>query len=148
MIQKFQKMKGRFIGEGINHESQPFKATFEILSRPEINGISFIFEAIGNDGAPFHLESSLVGKNMLGKMALWVLSSNHPGIFERSLKVEEKTTNGARYIFGFGNIEDRNTFREEIHIELTEQTVRYIYFWGMPGGDFAERSGCTMKAVD
>jgi hypothetical protein len=39
-------------------------------------------------------------------------------------------------------LEDRNTFREEILIELTDQAIRYVYFWGMPGGDFAERSGC------
>lgn len=94
MIQKLQKLKGRFLGEGINHEGQPFKASFEISSKPEINGVSFTFEAKGNDGTPFHLESSLVGKKMMGQIALWVLSSNHPGIFERPLKAEEKTLNG------------------------------------------------------
>lgn len=148
MIHKLKKMKSRFVGEGINHEGQSFKASFEISSKPEINGVSFVFEAKGFDGTPFHLESSLIGKNMMGQTALWVLSSNHPGIFERSLKGEEKTPSGYKYIFGFGNIEDRNTFREEIHIELTDHTVKYIYSWGLPGGDFSERSGCMMKAID
>lgn len=58
MIQQLQKMKSRFLGEGINHEDQPFKASFEILSKPEINGVSFTFESKGADGTPFHLESS------------------------------------------------------------------------------------------
>ncbi|MNT83963.1 hypothetical protein D3C72_2239100 [compost metagenome] len=84
---------------------------------------------------------------MHGNNALWVLSSNHPGVFERVLKSEENTMNGSKYIFGFGNPEDKNSFREEVHIELTSETIRYTYFWGLPGGEFAERSGCLMKEV-
>ena len=148
MIEKLKSMKKKFIGEGINHEDQPFKASFEIYDKSEINGLSFVFEAKGNDGQPFHLESSLVGKNMRGETCLWVLSSNHPGVFERPLRSEIKTSQGHQFIFGFGNKEDRNSFREEIHIELNENTIRYVYFWGMPGGDFAERSGCQMQAID
>lgn len=148
MIEKLKSMQKKFIGEGINHEGQPFKAFFEIYDKREINGLSFVFEAQGNDGQSFHAESSLLGKNMRGETCLWVLSSNHPGIFERPLRSEIKTSQGHQYIFGFGNKEDRNSFREEIHIELNENTIRYVYFWGMPGGDFAERSGCQMQAID
>jgi hypothetical protein len=148
VFQYFKQLKPKYLGEGINHEGQQFKASFEVSSSPEIDGISFHFQARSNSGFPFHLESSLVGKGISGKPALWVLSSNHPGVFERQLVFEEKTPAGTKFIFAFGKKEDRNSFREEIHIEIADQTVRYVYFWGMPGGDFAERSGCLMKAVE
>jgi hypothetical protein len=147
MIQNLQKSNGKYLGEGINHEGQPFKAALEILAKPEINGASFTFEARGNTEQLFHFESSLVGKNLRGETALWILSSNHPGIFERTLKTEEKTPHGIKYIFAFGEKNNRNTFREEVHLELQENSLRYIYFWGLPGGDFAERSGCVMKLI-
>lgn len=37
-------------------------------------------------------------------------------------------------------------FREEIHLELcTDGRIGYHYYWGMPGGEFAYRSGLMMK---
>lgn len=63
----------------------------------------------------------------------------------KDLKKQETTEHGQKFIFGFGNVDDQNTFREEIHLELLENGLRYTYFCGMPDGDFAERSGCFFK---
>lgn len=147
MTHKLQSLSGLYIGEGVNHEGQPFKASFKVLSQPEVAGLSFSFEARGLDGSPYHIESSLLGKNMNGETALWVLSSNHPGVLERVMRSEQTTPKGSKYIFRFGNIEDANSFREEIHIESGDDSLSYTYFWGLPGGEFAERSGCRMKKV-
>lgn len=144
MIQKLSKLTGEFTGTGINHEGQNFTAIFKVTNN-QANGIAFFYEARGLDGTVFHSENSIVGKSLSQNLSLWVLSSNHPAVFEHQLKKQESTDAGQKYIFGFGNIEDRNIFREEIHLELQENGLRYTYFWGMPDGDFAERSGCFLK---
>lgn len=144
MIEKLLQLEGKFQGTGTNHEGQPFTGTFEIHPVSSGKGTSFSFDARGKDGAAFHTESSLIGKNPQGDSCLWVLSTNHPGIFERKLKSQDETPEGCHFIFGFGKPEDRGAFREEIHLVLGADSVKYTYFWGMPGGDFAERSGCQM----
>ena len=148
MHNEILSLKGQFIGEGINHDNQSFEAQFIATQTTGVRGVAFRFEARGKDQAAFHLESSLLGHNMKGELALWVMSSNHPGIFERPLKSANKTEHGTEFIFSFGDKDNRNVFREEISLDIRPSSVRYVYSWGMPGGDFAERSGCTMKRVD
>lgn len=145
MIHKLSKLKGQFTGSGLNHEGQNFNAIFKILNTHP-SGLAFFYEARGQDGTIFHSENSLIGKSLSQNLSLWVLSSNHPAIIEHQLKKQETTAHGQKFIFGFGNTEDRNTFREEIHLELLESGLRYTYHWGMPDGDFAERSGCFLKS--
>jgi hypothetical protein len=144
MIQKLSKLTGLYIGEGLNHEGQKFEAVFNI-SNTHPSGLAFFYEARGNNGTVFHSENSLVGKSLSQNLSLWVLSSNHPAIIEHPLKKQETTDAGQKFIFGFGNVEDRNSFREEIHLEVLENGLRYTYHWGMPNQEFAERSGCFLK---
>lgn len=139
-MKELVSLKGKYSGEGINHEGQKFVGSFQITKSFEA-GLAFTFEAKGLDGEIYHSESSVLGKNMQGGLSLFVLSANHPGVFERPLKRQD----GSLFVFGFGKIEDRNSFREEILLDLRQDHLRYTYFWGLPGGDFAERSGCLMK---
>lgn len=148
MHNEILSLQGQFIGEGINHDNQSFEAKFIATQTAGVKGVAFRFEARGKDQTAFHLESSLLGHNMKGELALWVMSSNHPGIFERPLKATNKTKDGIEFIFAFGDKDNRNVFREEILLVIHPSSVRYMYSWGMPGGDFAERSGCTMKRVN
>ena len=143
---KLSKLEGRFIGKGINHEGQNFTGIFESKTVSNGSGLSFSFQAIGDDGTLFHTESSLIGKTFQGNLGLWVLSSNHPAVFERSLLTKPSISEGEfTWVFGYGNQEDRNSFREEIRIESKDGSINYVYSWGMPGEDFAERSGALMK---
>jgi hypothetical protein len=144
MKENLANLQGKFIGEGINHEGQKFTGEFIATPIENKSGLAFSFKATGRNNEIYHAESSLIGKSMSGQEALWVLSSNHPGVFERKLKSKEEYANGTRYIFGFGNPEDKNSFREEILIEHEQNSIKYVYYWGMPGGDFAERSGYKM----
>ena len=51
-------------------------------------------------------------------------------------------------IFRFGNTSDKSIFREEVHLKIIDSNqIRYEYFWGMPQGEFAYRSGATMKKI-
>lgn len=147
MLENILKLNGRFIGRGINHEGLPFTGVFTAKPAALGSGLLITFDANGDDGRNYHGETSLIGKNIEGKTGLWVLSSNHPGIFERTLKDHKKSESASAYIFGFGKNDDRSIFREEILIEIGVKSVKYVYSWGLPNGDFAERSGCTMELV-
>jgi hypothetical protein len=126
---------GKFAGRGINHEGQAFTGTFDAAPVGNRRGIRFSFEASGDDGTIFHTESSLIGTNMKGEPALWVLSSDLPN-------------GGMVFVFAFGEKTNKNSYREEIRLELEPSlSVRYTYFWGLPGGEFAERSGALMKVL-
>ena len=145
---KFSQLEGLFIGTGTNHEGQSFTGTFEGKVAGGGSGLSFSFDAVGDNGIVFHAESSLIGKTFHGKLGLWVVSSNHPAVFERTLREKAlDSTDSFTWIFAFGDQADRNSFREEIKIESTSDSIRYVYSWGMPGGDFAERSGALMERM-
>ena len=73
---------------------------------------------------------------------MWNLNNNSPGMAELELRT---TDDGI--VFGIGDGNDGNTFREEIKIELDNDRIGYHYSWGMPGGEFAYRSGLKMNRV-
>ncbi|MEI7682636.1 MAG: hypothetical protein WCK07_24815, partial [Betaproteobacteria bacterium] len=53
---------------------------------------------------------------------------------------------GVSVVFASGSREDRGVFREEITIQLKPSgSLVYGHSWGMPGGEFAERSGCEFR---
>jgi len=132
-------------GAGINHENQKFVGTIEISPAIQGRGLQIEFKAIGDDGTVYHEETSLLGPSFDGKPCLFVLSNNHPGVTPHTLKSEEKTHDKTSYVFGFGNIEDRSSFREEITMDVwNDGSVEYAYSWGLPGGEFKRRSGAKM----
>lgn len=147
LFEVLSRVQGQYVGRGVNHEGQSFTGIFEARHLSQGPGVAFSFRAVGDEGAVYHDEQSLIGNSMAGKPSLWVLSSNHPGVFERTLKEETMTSEGTCVlVFGFGSLEDRASFREQVRLEISPSgTVKYVYFWGMPGGDFAERSGTLMK---
>ena len=132
-------------GTGVNHEKQNFNGTIHFSPVTGGKGTHLHFKAVGSDGAVFHEESSLLGTGFDGKPCLFVLSNNHPGVTPHTLKKSEVTEQGQFFVFGFGNTADEKSFREEIALTLfNDGAVEYKYFWGMPGGEFAERSGAKM----
>lgn len=145
----FDQIQGVYKGHGTNHEGQKFESHFSISPILNSQGAYLTFSATGLNGEVYHAEHSLIGKDFQGNLSLFVLSNNHPGLTPHNLKKIEESSNGSKkIIFGFGNIEDTNSFREEIVLEvLPEQKIEYRYFWGMPKGDYAERSGALMSKV-
>jgi len=134
-------------GMGVNHENQNFEGTFK--AQPVIGGrgLKIEFKAVGKDGAVFHEEVSMVGPGFNGKPCLFVLSNNHPGVTPHELKTVDKTEERSIWVFGFGDIANTNSFREEIALEVWKDgSVEYTYFWGLPGGEFKRRPGVKMLA--
>ncbi len=135
-------------GSGINHENQNFRGSIHISPVAAGKGLRLEFKAIGNDDTVFHEEASLIGPSHDGKPCLFVLSNNHPGVTPHPLKREDKSQNKTSWIFGFGDVNNASTFREEIALELWNNgSVEYTYFWGLPGGEFKRRSGVRMSPL-
>jgi hypothetical protein len=139
--------KGQFTGHGVNHEGQTFRGTLILAPILSSKGVSISFRAEGKDGTVYHEEQSVIGPTMNESLGLWVISNNHPAVIQHELSRVEtlRDERGKTLIFGIGAPEARNTFREEIAMDLHENgDIGYRYFWGMPGGEFKERSGVRM----
>lgn len=140
---------GEYEGRGVNHEGQPFKGRLSLRPIVENKGVSLAFTAIGLEGAVYHHEQSLISMNIAEKLCLWNLNTNIPGLLEHTYRREEPLNEGISHVFGFGDPADKNSFREEIGIDLWKNgEISYRYLWGMPGGEFAPRSSVRMKRKD
>lgn len=141
------KCEGQYSGNGVNHDKEEFKGEFSITPIIGGNGVEIQFTATGNDGTIFHTEKTTVALSQDETPKLWSLNSNAPFMFQHELRKTESIDNGGtRLTFGFNDPENSEVFREEIHLELYENgKIGYHYYWGMPGGDFAYRSGLKMS---
>ena len=146
-LSELNKFIGHYKGDGINHEKQAFKGLFCLTPLLDKKGFEIKFKAVGNDGTIYHEEKSLIAPSMDEKLCLWNFNSNTPGLVPHELKNTE-SRNGSlmTFVFGFNDTNDKNAFREEVSLDLWESgEVSYTYSWGLPGGDFQERSGVKMK---
>lgn len=149
LISKLKEHSGFYSGHGINHEGQPFTGTFAISEIVGGVGISIAFKAVGEEGTIYHEEFSTVAPDLTGKIGLYNLNSNMPGLVHHILLHCEVNNSGDyKAIFSFGQRSDTQSFREEITLEIIDRdSVGYRYAWGMPGGEFADRSGVIMKRI-
>lgn len=138
-------LNGSYFGSGVNHENQKFEGSIQLTPIAGGKGAQLSFKATGLDGKIYHEETSLLGPGFDEKPCLFVLSNNHPAVTPHVLKSEAQTSEGSLYVFGFGKISDPNSFREEITLQIFQDgSVSYTYAWGLPGGEFQERSGVRM----
>jgi hypothetical protein len=148
ILEVLKKSAGSYEGNGINHEGQPFRG--KLTLRPILNGrgLSLQFSASGMDGTLYHQEESTIAPSLDDKLTLWNFNTNTPGLLPHPLKRTQPRP-GARqsFVFGFNAPEKKQSFREEIALELWENgDLSYTYSWGMPGGEFKERSGVRMSS--
>ena len=140
-------LKRSCAGRGVNHEQQAFEGSIEINTVAGGKGAQVSFKAVAENGSVFHEELSLIGPGLDGKPCLFVLSNNHPAVTPHQLRHESSDEDVHSYVFGFGDVSNSNSFREEIRLDVfTDGSVGYKYSWGMPGGEFAVRSGVKMMA--
>lgn len=60
----------------------------------------------------------------------------------------DKAAQGAEHTLSFriGDLNSTNTFHEVVSIDLWPNgDISYKYSWGLPGGEFKERSGVRMS---
>jgi len=140
---------GDYQGRGTNHEGQEFQGTLSLALLLNGAGVAIQFKATGNDGTVFHEEHTVIAPNLRGDICLYNLNTNMPGLVEHTLSRYETTTEGVEVgVFAFGQRADKQAFREEITVELRPSgSIAYKYAWGMPSGDFADRSGVVLNLV-
>ncbi len=140
---------GHYQGQGINHEGEKFNGNFELTEIAEGAGYQIKFQAKSLDSKKiFHSEVSTLSATVSGEFALFNLNSNTPFMCEHKLVTNEIKSDHLQLKFRFGNIEDKNSFREEILLSAVDKTISYQYSWGLPGGTFAERSKVTLSLVE
>jgi len=149
IVTTLNSLAGHYEGEGANHDGQSFMGRLWLRPAVHGQGLSLHFSATGRDGMLYHEEQSLIALNLNEKLCLWNLNTNMPGLVEHNYIRQEPRDGGLSHVFGFGNPQDRTSFREEISLDLWDNgEISYRYFWGMPGGDFMARSQVRMKQKD
>lgn len=145
-LSQLNEMVGTYVGEGINHEGQPFEGRLQIESLLDGRGFDVKFTATGKDGKVYHKEESTIAPSIQEKLTLWNFNTNTPGLVPHEIrKSDAKTGAQLSLVFGFNQPSDKSTFREEVALDIWDQnSLSYTYSWGLPGGEFQERSGVRM----
>ncbi len=137
-------LTGNYKGYGVNHEKERFLGVMKISCSLENVGIGFNFTATGENGEIFHNEIALIGKGMGGKLKL-VAGSNNTNMLLEYFLAESDEKN---LVFQFGDTANVNEFRERrVFTFHSEKEIVYSFWWGLPSGDFQERSSVTMKKL-
>jgi hypothetical protein len=137
---------GTFAGHGVNHEGEKFAGKLSLKLAMPGKLLSLLSSATGVSGEVFHEEVSWIGRDMTGTLTLFVSSNNHPGVTPHLFDRIEESPDANKIIFKFGDIQDKNSFREEVTLALhSDGSLAHHYAWGLPGGSFESRSGSRMQ---
>lgn len=147
IIENLCEFKGNYIGQGINHDNQEFKGALEISPLINGKGISIRFKAQGIDGEVYHEEETIIAPDDEGGFSLWTLNSNALMMYRHIYKESiPKRDSLSTLKFQYNQPDDASKFREIIELDLHKNgKIGYHYSWGMPGGDFKERSGLNLS---
>ena len=133
-------------GEGVNHEKESFVGELKVQALEGGRAVMLSYSATLETGSVVHTESTLLGTGPDGKLCMWPVMSELPAVLPHP-EVTSKTEAG-KYtltIFGSGPRDDSAKFREEISIQVnSDGSLVYAHAWGLPGGDFEDRSSCSM----
>lgn len=138
---------GTYLGQGTNHEGEAFTGQLRLKGVVGGLGLRLHFRALLADGTLVHEEESLISHSLEGGWTLWCLNTNAPGAYAHKLVAGPLPLGATQaFVFEHGNVDDITSFRERITLSLhPEGALGYAYAWGLPGGEFAERSGLVMK---
>jgi hypothetical protein len=106
------------------------------------NAVAATFVATGPTGEVFHDEHAIVAPTPDGVVTYHPVSNNLPFLLPHASAGE---ADGDEMVFASGDLASTAGFRETIAIGLGADSVEYTYSWGMPGGDFAERSRVVLR---
>lgn len=151
ILETLKKACGIYLGTGINHEGQRFTGYLSLQPLLTNCGFQIHFSATGEDGQLYHQEASTLAPTMTENLTLWNLNTNSPGLVPHELRsVIAKPGAINSFIFGFNSPQDDKKFREEVALDIWDSnSISYTYSWGLPGGEFQERSGVRMmKQMD
>ncbi len=138
-----------FQGEGINHEGERF--TGQVRVQPLVEGAAVLLSYVARlqDGSLVHEEAALVGRQNDGTLCLCPVMSELPAVYPHQQRSASSGEQAETMVFAFGDRGERDRFREEISISLSKSgTLTYAHAWGLPGGEFADRSSCVLLASE
>lgn len=149
LLARLRNALGVYKGQGVNHAGEAFSADFLLDEGLDGTLIEVRFRAFDKDNA-FHEERTWISENLLtGKMGLWTVSTNTPGVL--ALELISDTSDGSystHLQFRIGDPADRSRFREQIELGLRHDgCIEYVYSWGVPHEDFGVRSKALLKPV-
>lgn len=130
-------------GEGVNHEGEAFKGTFEVEPISETSSYRYTYTAIRTDGVKVHEESGLISTDEAGRKVLVVLMDELP-----CLSTYHQVDEGPeRIVFAYqgkGNVEG---FNGELVFEPQEAGFKLLHRWAM-GTEPTDKSWCELDVVN
>lgn len=139
----------KYTGTGVNHAAESFTGDLELRALEGGSAALLHYVATRMDGKHLHAETTLIACDAQDELCLWPAMEELPHLLVHRLRSRDDTPAGAtRFVFSSGQRDDRTSFREEIILEIQtgHGIVGYRHSWGMPGGDFDERSWCRFAA--
>lgn len=137
---------GRYRGEGVNHDGDPFEGAMVLRELPGGRTVGVVSSALGRDGTVYHSEESVIAPGADGVPVLQVISTNQPDGVRLRFHRETRSDDHVTLTFRVGDPAAMDSFREEVHFDLwSNDDVTHRYSWGLPGGEFADRSGSRMR---
>lgn len=141
VLQTLMSAPGTWTGQGVNHEQERFAGA--LVVEPLVGGAAVLlrYKAVLEDGSVAHEECTLLAIGPDGRPCLWPVMSELPVVLPHA----EVLAEDGRSVFASGPRDDASAFREEITIAFgADGRLTYAHAWGLPGGEFAERSYCHL----
>lgn len=139
---------GKYAGTGVNHAAESFTGNLELRALEGGSAALLRYVATRSDGKHLHAETTLIACDALRELCLWPAMEELPNLLVHRLLSRDDTPAGAtRFVFSSGPRDDRTSFREEIGLEIQSGRglVVYRHSWGLPKGEFDERSWCRFE---
>ena len=135
-----------FRGEGVNHEKESFIGELTVQALEGGRAALLKYTATLLTGNVVHSESTLLGTGPDGRLCLWPVMSELPVVFAHTEVVSKaESEKYTLAVFASGARDDSAKFREEISIQVnSDGCLVYAHAWGLPHGNFEDRSSCSM----
>jgi hypothetical protein len=142
---------GKYTGGGVNHAAELFTGTLALQALEGGSAALLRYVATRTDGKHLHAETTLIACDAHGELCLWPAMEELPQVLVHRLLARNDTPAGTtRLVFSSGQRDDSTIFREEIVLEIQAGygIAGYRHSWGLPGGEFDERSWCSFAERD
>jgi hypothetical protein len=142
---------GSYTGSGVNHAAESFTGSLTLQALEGGSAALLRYVATRTDGKHLHAETTLIACDAHSELCVWPAMEELPQVLVHRLLARNDTPAGAtRFVFSSGQRDDSTTFREEIVLEIQagHGIVGYRHSWGLPGGEFDERSWCSFAERD
>lgn len=136
----------RWRGTGLNEAQQAFEGRLEVLVLEAGRAALLRYAATLVDGSVVHTESTLLGPGPDGRLCLWPVMAELPGVLVHAeLHTRTEADGGLTAVFASGPRDEVSVFREELSLQTAaDGSLVYAHAWGLPGGPFEARSSCRL----